>query len=65
MARELLVSIDDELDKEMSKYPGVDWSDAVRELLRACICRKEIAEMYTEAVEKVFRDRNNKPQNWK
>ena len=54
MARELIVTIDDELDKEMSKYPEVDWIEAVRKSLRDCIRRKEIVEIYTAPVEKAM-----------
>jgi len=54
LVRELIVTIDDELEKEMSKYPGVDWVDAVRKSLRECIRRKEIAEMYTVPVERAM-----------
>jgi hypothetical protein len=61
MARKLIVSIDDELDSEMSKYPNVDWSDAVRKSLRECIRQIEIAEMYTGPVERASSKRNKKP----
>jgi len=54
LARELIVTIDDELDKEMSKYPEVDWIEAVRKSLRDCIRRKEIVEIYTAPVEKAM-----------
>jgi hypothetical protein len=54
LTRELTVIIDDELEKEMSKYPEVDWIDTIRKLLRECIRRKEIAEMYTAPVERAM-----------
>jgi len=54
LVRELIVTIDDELEKEMSKYPEVDWVDAVRKSIRECIRRKEIAEMYTFPVERAM-----------
>ena len=54
MARELIVTIDDELEREMSKYPEVDWIDTIRKLLKDSICRKEISEMYTGAVERAM-----------
>jgi len=54
LARELIVAIDDELEKEMSKYPEVDWVEVIRKLLRDCIRRKEIAEMYTAPVERAM-----------
>ena len=54
MARELIVTIDDELERDMSKYPEVDWIDTIRKLLRDCIRRKEISEMYTAPVERAM-----------
>jgi hypothetical protein len=45
---------DDELEKEMSKYPEVDWIETIRKSLKECIRRKEIAEMYTAPVEKAM-----------
>jgi hypothetical protein len=54
LVRELIVTIDDELEKEMSKYPEVDWVDAVRKSLRDCIHRKEISRMYTDQVERAM-----------
>jgi hypothetical protein len=51
LAPELIVAIADELEKEMSKYPEVDRIEAVRISLRACLRRKEIAEMYIAPVE--------------
>ncbi|MFH0897146.1 MAG: hypothetical protein V1850_03745 [Candidatus Bathyarchaeota archaeon] len=54
MSRELTVIIDDDLEKEMGKYPDVDWMETIRELLRECIHRKEIAEMYTAPVERAM-----------
>jgi hypothetical protein len=46
------VTIDDELEREMGKYPDVDWIETVRASLRECIRRKEISEMYTVPVER-------------
>jgi hypothetical protein len=48
------VAIDDELEKEMSKYPEVDWIETIRTSLRDCIHRKEISEMYTAPVERAI-----------
>jgi hypothetical protein len=48
------VTVDDELEKEMSKYPEVDWIEAVRKLICECIRRKEIAAMYTVPVERAM-----------
>lgn len=46
------MTIDDELDKEISKYSEVGWVDAVQKSLCGCIRRKEIAEIYTGPVER-------------
>ena len=54
MSRELTVIIDDDLEKEMGKYPDVDWMETIRELLRECIRRKEICKMYTGPVERAM-----------
>jgi hypothetical protein len=54
LARELIVTIDDELERDMSKYPEVDWIDTVLKLLRDCIRRKEISTIYNAAVEKAL-----------
>jgi hypothetical protein len=54
------VSIDDEVDNEMGRYPEVDWPDALRKSLRECIRRKEIAEKCTGPVERAFSNRNKK-----
>jgi hypothetical protein len=54
LARELIVTIDDELEKDMSRYPEVDWVDTIRKLLGDCIRRKGISEMYTDPVERAM-----------
>jgi hypothetical protein len=46
LARELIVTIDDESEKDMSRYPEVDWIDTIRKLLRDCITRKEISNVH-------------------
>jgi hypothetical protein len=50
----LTVILDEELEKEMSKYPKIDWSEVARKALKECIRRKEIAEMYLEPVERAL-----------
>jgi hypothetical protein len=55
LTRKLIVSINDELDNEMSKYPDVDWPDAVRKSLRELLQRKEIADMYTGPIERTLK----------
>ena len=56
MTRQLIVTIDGELEKEMSKYPDVDWSEAAQKLLRQCIHRKQMTEMYTAPVERALQE---------
>ena len=34
MVRELTVSIDAELEKEMSEYPEVDWAEVIRTAIK-------------------------------
>lgn len=54
MVRELTVTLDDELEKEMSKCPEINWADVVRKAIKECLRRKEIAEMYTAPVERAM-----------
>ena len=56
MTRQLIVTIDDELEKEMGKYPDVDWNEAAQKLLRQCIHRKQMTEMYTAPVERALQE---------
>jgi hypothetical protein len=59
LVRELTVVIDDELEKEMSRYPEVDWGEVVRKEIRKWIVRKDIFKIYDDAVESAlakFRD---------
>jgi hypothetical protein len=46
LVRELTVSIDAELEKEMSAYPEVDWAEVIRNSIKKYIHCREIAEMY-------------------
>jgi hypothetical protein len=54
LVRELTITIDDELEKEMSKCPKVDWADVLRKAIRECLNRKEIFELYNASVEKAI-----------
>jgi hypothetical protein len=56
LTRQLIVTIDGELEKEMSKYPDVDWSQTAQKLLRQCIHRKQMTEMYTAPVERALQE---------
>ncbi len=51
MVRELTITIDDELEKEMSKCPQIDWAVVLRKAIKDCLKRKEISEVYTAPVE--------------
>lgn len=54
MARELVVVIDDELEREMSKYPEIEWVDVVRKAIVDCIHCKEISDIYAAPIEKAL-----------
>jgi hypothetical protein len=54
LARELTVSIDSKLEREMSKYPEVDWSKVIRKAIIDCIHCKEISEVYTAPIERAL-----------
>jgi hypothetical protein len=54
LARELIEAIDDELEREMSKYSEVDWIDIIQKSLRECIRHKEISNIYAAAVERAM-----------
>ena len=54
MARELIVAIDSELEREMSKYPEVEWAKVVRKAIIDCIHCKEISEIYTAPIERAL-----------
>jgi hypothetical protein len=51
LVQELTVAIDDELGKEMSRYPEEDWTEVVRKTIRKCITCKETLRIYDAAVE--------------
>jgi hypothetical protein len=46
--------VDDELEKEMSKYPDVDWAEVTRQAIRTYIHNREIREMYTAPIERAI-----------
>lgn len=54
MVCKLTVTIDDEIEKAMSKCPEIDWSDIIRKAIKECLHRKEISEIYTIPVEKAL-----------
>jgi hypothetical protein len=42
------------LEREMSKYPEVDWSKVIRKAIIDCIHCKEISEVYTAPIERAL-----------
>ena len=54
MVRELTVSIDAELEKEMSEYPDADWAEVIKNAIRKYIHCRGIAEMYTAPIERAL-----------
>jgi hypothetical protein len=54
LVRELTVSIDGELEKEMSEYPEVDWAEVIRNAIRRYIRCRGISEMYTAPIERAL-----------
>jgi hypothetical protein len=62
LVRELAVVIDDELEREMSKYPEVDWAKVVRKAIKEYIHRREIYEIYNAPIEKAMSQSNSLKQ---
>jgi len=54
LVHQLIITIDDELKKEMSKYPEVDWAKVVRKAIKEYIHRREIFEIYNAPIEKAL-----------
>jgi hypothetical protein len=48
------VDIDYELEKEMSRYPEVDWAEVTRKAIRKYIRCREICEIYTAPIERAM-----------
>jgi hypothetical protein len=68
LVRELIVHIDDELEKEMSAHPEVDWVAVAIKAIRDCIARKERCKFYDIIVDRAIsqeRKRRSKPPNKK
>ena len=61
MVRKLIVSIDDELEKEMSAHPEVDWAAVAIKAIRSCISGREICKFYDTVVERaILQDRKHR-----
>jgi len=54
LVHQLIIIIDDELEKEMSKYPEVDWTEVVKKTIREYLRRREIFEIYNAPIEKAL-----------
>ena len=59
MVRKLKVTVDDELEKEMSRYLDVDWAEVIRKGLRGYIRNRDIREVYTAPIVFTFCYENN------
>jgi hypothetical protein len=58
LVRKLIVLIDNDLEKEMSAYPEVDWVAVVIKAIRNCISARENCRFYETIVERaILRDR--------
>jgi hypothetical protein len=68
LVRKLIVHIDDELEKEMSAHPEVDWVEVVIKAIRDCIRRRENCKFYDAIIDRAMsqeRKRRSKPPNKK
>ena len=54
MARRLTIAVDDELEKEMSRYPDVKWAEVIRKGIRGYIRNRDIREMYTAPIDRAL-----------
>jgi len=68
LVRKLIVPIDDELEKEMSVFPEVDWVEVVTQAIRDCIRDRENCKFLHTLVDRVMsqeRKRRSKSPNKK
>jgi hypothetical protein len=54
LARRLEVTVGDELEKEMSIYPDVDWAEVIRKGIRGYIRNRDIREMYSAPIDRAL-----------
>ena len=54
MARKLIVPIDDELEKEMSAFPEVDWVEVAIKAIRNCIRGRENCKFLHSLVDRAM-----------
>ena len=68
MVRKLIVQIDDELEKEMSAFPEVDWVEVAIQAIRNCIRDRENCKFLHTLVDRAMsqeRKRGSKSPNKK
>jgi hypothetical protein len=54
LVRKLIVPIDDELEKEMSAFPEVDWVEVTIQAIRDCIRTREKCKFYHTIVDRAM-----------
>jgi hypothetical protein len=54
LVRKLIVHIDDELEKEMSAFPEVDWIEVAIKAIRDCIRDREKCKFYHTVIDRVM-----------
>jgi len=52
LARKLEIILDDEISKEMSRHPDINWDEVLRCAIKMCLHNREIREMYTDPIDK-------------
>ena len=52
MTKKLEIILDDEIYKEMSTYPDINWNEVLRCAIKMCLHNREIREMYTDPIDK-------------
>jgi hypothetical protein len=54
LVRKLKIIVDDELEKEMSRYADVNWAEVIKKGIREYIRNREIREMYTAPIDRAL-----------
>jgi hypothetical protein len=54
LVHQLIITIDNELKKEMSKYPKIYWNEVGKKATREYLHRREIFEIYNAPIEKAL-----------
>jgi len=52
LIKKLEIILDDEIYKEMSTYPDINWNEVLRCAIKMCLHNREIREMYTDPIDK-------------